>query len=262
MAELRAVNPPAGRIYRVAKRIHDPFEPKPWSLADANGVFGDRFDDPRGHEIPQSQRFRVIYYASTRAGAIGETVARVRPQLGEIAGFTAVRDSAEDPEPLDVHLSGLRDPEFPDRGVLLANWRLERQIYSTRLDPDSRFVDIASAESIQYLREELAETAARLGLRDIDLSTVTGPMREMTRECARCIYTRLSSEGRPLYAGIRYLSRLNPEWECWAIFHDRMVHSPDVPETITPDDPDLAEVASLFNMSIEVLAGAGRYVRP
>lgn len=262
MATLRAINPPVGRIYRVAKRVHDPFEPKPWSLADENGVFGDRFDDPRGNEVPQSQRFRVIYCASTRAGAIGETVARVRPQLGEIAGFSDIRDTADDPEPQDIHLSGLRDPEIPERGVLLANWRLERQIYSTRLDPNAHFVDITSADSIQFLRDELAETATRLGLRDLDLSTVTGPMREMTRECARCIYSRVSSDGEPIYAGIRYLSRLNPEWECWAIFHDRMVHTPDVPEAIAPDDPDLCEVASLFNLSIEVLAGAGRYLRP
>ena len=23
-----------------------------------------------------------------------------------------------------------------------------------------------------------------------------------------------------MFAGIRYLSRLNTEWECWAVFHD------------------------------------------
>jgi hypothetical protein len=249
-------------VFRVAKRIHDPFEPKPWTLADENGVFGDRFDDPRGNAVPQEERFQVIYCATTRAGAIGETVARVRPQLDEIPGLARVRDTTDDPEPPNLHLFGLRDPVYPHRGVLLANWRLERQLYCTKLDRKMRFVDIASADSIQYLRRELAETASRLGLQDFDLSTVTGPMRDMTRECARSVYEMTDGDGTPLYAGIRYVSRLNPEWECWAIFHDRMIHRPGFPHTISPDDPDLIAIAKLFGLSIEIFAGSGQYLRP
>jgi hypothetical protein len=177
-------------------------------------------------------------------------------------GLARVRDTTDDPEPPNLHLFGLRDPVYPHRGVLLANWRLERQLYSTKLDRKMRFVEIASADSIQYLRRELAETAARLGLQDFDLSTVTGPMRDTTRECARSVYEMTDGDGTPLYAGILYVSRLNPEWECWAIFHDRMIHRPGFPHTISPDDPDQIAIAKLFGLSIEIFAGSGQYLRP
>ena len=81
---------------------------------------------------------------------------------------------------------------------------------------------------------------------------------------SRCIYEQTDDLGRPTFAGIRYESRLNAEWECWAIFHDRMDgrHSPGFPETITPDHPALCEVAAQYHLSIEIFQGAGHFVRP
>ena len=67
------------------------------------------------------------------------------------------------------------------------------------------------------------------------------------------------------FAGIRYLSRLNAEWECWAVFDDRMRHvagCPGLPTSIPRDDADLIEVARQFNLTIEVNARRGNYLRP
>lgn len=46
-------------------------------------------------------------------------------------------------------------------------------------------------------------------------------------------------------------------------FHDRMVHAPGQPgppESLFPDDPDLVEVARLFDLAIEGIGG--HLIRP
>jgi len=267
--ELSVVRAPERPVYRVVRRIYDPFEPKPWNLVGEDGTFGDRFDDPGGRpgrteQIPLSERFRVVYCATSSAGALGETVARVRPSLEEIPGFAAIAPDDDFPEPEDTYLRGLRDPGFPDRAVLPASWRLDRQLYKTLLDPSLLFVDVYSPLTIETLRRELADVASNLGLDDIDFSTVIGPMRQFTQECSRYVYERKGESGNPGYAGIRYESRLNPDWECWAIFHDRFSghHTPGYPETITPDHPSLLDVAAQFRLSIELFQGRGHFIRP
>jgi hypothetical protein len=61
------------------------------------------------------------------------------------------------------------------------------------------------------------------------------------------------------------ISRLDQDWECWAIFADRICHipgMPGIPETIFLYDPDLLEVASIFRLTIETVEGFGQYYRP
>jgi hypothetical protein len=71
---LHAVPPPASPIFRVARGDDgpptDPFAPPPWERADADGTFGNRFDDPgQADGIPEEERFRVVYVATQREGA-------------------------------------------------------------------------------------------------------------------------------------------------------------------------------------------------
>jgi hypothetical protein len=42
----------------------------------------------------------------------------------------------------------------------------------------------------------------------------------VTRYISQWAFEQADEVGRPLFAGIRYLSRLNTEWECWAVFDD------------------------------------------
>jgi hypothetical protein len=60
------------------------------------------------------------------------------------------------------------------------------------------------------------------------------------------------------------MSRLGAEWECWALFNDRLNErlSPDYPRDIASDDPDLLTVAQIFGFTIEPLRGHRVYVRP
>jgi hypothetical protein len=83
--ELPYVGPPeGGRVFRVSRGF-DVFAPQDWSWAQEDGTFGNRFDDPGKYGgMPEEDRFRMVYCATQRAGAFGETIARFRrnPRLG------------------------------------------------------------------------------------------------------------------------------------------------------------------------------------
>lgn len=123
---------------------------------------------------------------------------------------------------------------------------------STRLAFELLFANFATPEAMRVLREELTALAEELGLEDLDLSAVTGPHRRLTQEAARYVYDLDDASSRPAFAGIRYLSRLNPSWELWAVFHDRMRHEPsEVAEPIRANDPGLAEASALLGLRVE-----------
>jgi hypothetical protein len=256
MRHLTAVGPPATPVVRIARRPGDPFEPPAWTFARPDGTFGNRFDDPgQGEGRTVSARFRVVYCATRRAGAFGETVAHFRPPLHVLATETASIAKA-----IESARGDLVDPEYPRRGLIPVEWRLRRHLGTTVLDPALRFVDIAAADTMQGLREDLASTIVNLGLTDFDLSVVTGSQRRLTQACARFVYEQTDESARPCFAGIRYLSRLNPEWECWAIFSDRKRHQAVPPESVLPDDPELLEAAAILGSTIE--DQDGQHLRP
>lgn len=78
---------------------------------------------------------------------------------------------------------------------------------------------------------------------------------------ARYVYEQMDRDGRPRFAGIRYLSRLGSNQECGEIFDTRLTTRGRVMELdILPDDPDLMAVARTFGLTIEMLDG--HYLRP
>ncbi len=152
-------------------------------------------------------------------------------------------EEVEDDEPLDPDLGG---------GALPKEWRLNRRIGATLLDGSLEFADFLAPETLRVLREEMAPILAELNVDDFDFSEVTGRRRWLTQEAARYVYEVTTPSGEPRFAGIRYLSRLNLDWELWAMFSDRIVHDPVEPyETISTDDPDLRSAAELLGIEIE-----------
>ncbi len=239
-----------------------PFESPDWDRANDDGTFGNRFDDPTADDgNPPQARFRTIYCATQRVATFGETLARFRPSLPLLSALEEI----DDDDSKEEALSGAVDPMDPTRGLVQADWRLRRRISHAFLDPTLRFADITHLETMQHLRTALAPLATQLGITDIDVSSLMSQQRRFTQGCARYIYDQADDSGRPLFAGIRYLSRLNPDWECWAIFDKRMSHkevSPRFPVTLLADAPDLLSVARSFRLTIEVISGHGSYIRP
>lgn len=104
----------------------------------------NRFDDP-DHSKGDSEPglFRVIYCASSREGAFGETIARFRKSLRLLSQLREI----EDDEPLDPELEG---------GMLPEEWRLNRRIGASRLDGSLRFADLEDPRAGTLLRRELS----------------------------------------------------------------------------------------------------------
>ena len=139
----------------------DAFAPPPWDKAGEDGTFGNRFDDPRAkREVPQEDRFRMIYCATRPAGAFGETMARYRKSLRLLAALQGIADD----KPLDPELEG---------GIVPEEFRLKRALGTTRLSDNLLFADFAEGKTLTILREELADWLVQLELEDFDLSTVT-----------------------------------------------------------------------------------------
>ncbi len=228
-------------LYRVG-RPPDPFIPPEWRYARPDGTFDGRYDDPRGHRgVPPSDRYRILYFASHPSGAYGETVAQFRPSVKILDQYAG------------------RMP-FGVRPTIPRDWRMGRRMGAAMLFVTLPLADLDAAETVQAMRPVLAPVAVGLHLPDIDMSAIAGPQRELTQEAGLHIYNQRDGRGRPLYAGIRYVSRLKREWECWAIFADRVRHRPLLVEPIAADDPHLYEAARILGLASE--DDGGRLIFP
>lgn len=246
--KIQAVLAPIAPVYRITRIGGDPFEPAPIEYCGNN-----RFDDVQGE-------FRIVYCASERAAAFGETLARYRRSMSLLA---LMREVEDDEESLEDALEGLLDANDEQRGIVPLDWRFKRQIGATVLDPSLTFAAIAEPESVAHLRAALATQVRSLGLPEFDLGTVTSHDRRITQLCARYIYEHRDEGGQPSFAGISYPSKLNRHWICWAVFADRMLHTPyNLETTIDPNDPDFLEAARLLDLSIEAVRGHGTFIRP
>ena len=99
-----------------------------------------------------------------------------------------------------------------------------------------------------------------LATNDKPYQGLASKLAELTQEAALHIYNRRNAQGQPEYAGIRYVSRLKHDWECWAIFADRARHRPLRVDPIAADDPYLHEAARILGLAIE--DDRGRLITP
>ena len=221
----QAVHPPSDGLWRVA-RGDDPLASPP-SVRDVGTAGTNRFD-------LLTIDAGVLYFGTDLETCFGETLARLRPSL---AVLSVVEDE-------------WRDLGFMEIGTVAADWRQRRSAVHVRLPSDAAFLDVESAVTHQFLRNELALGLSALGLDDLDVAAVRGPDRRVTRLIADWAYMA-EEDGQPLYAGIRYESRIRSGWECWAVFDDEDLEV-EVLETlpVTPDMPALQEIASLFGLRI------------
>jgi len=213
VSPVRAAAAPRGPLYRLGW-LPDPLAWAPW-----NEIGSGRFDDLR-------RQFRVLYAAAQRRGAFIETLARVRPSLEYLASVNAITSSERPPA-----------PSVP------THWYHRRGVGQLRLGPRQRWLDLRAPETREALRGEMARTLRDLGLSDLDVAGVIGPMRDLTQAIARWAY----EQG---YAGIAYRSRLDERLTLWAVFEGAAFEPEGSPEPIGPHDPDLAAVAKLFGLSV------------
>jgi len=114
--------------------------------------------------------------------------------------------------------------------------------------PVVRFLDVEAAETRALLRNELGDCSPTTGTAT---STSDGARRRrrITRWIGRWAYEQRDADDRLKYAGIRYLSRLSSEWECWALFEDAALEEQER-RPITRDDPALTRIAELYGLTV------------
>jgi hypothetical protein len=139
-------------------------------------------------------------------------------------------------------------------GEVPADWRHRRLAVRavpapSKAIPVVRFLDVEAAETRALLRNELGELLAYYGYSDLDVPTVRGGDRRITRWIGRWAYEQRDADDRLKYAGIRYLSRLSSEWECWALFEDAALEEQER-RPITRDDPALTRIAELYGLTV------------
>lgn len=209
-------------VYRVARsRGLDTFSEITPEDADLKSA-GNRFDVPGGS---------VLYAATTVVGCYAETLARFRPT-------PKIRDLVKD------------EKDFMVAGGVPQDWRLQRSVATFELRDPLPFLDIEAPETQEFLDEQLATELVSLGYAsNLDISAVCNQDRRLSRAIARYAYTSADVDGSLLYSGIRYTSRINPEWECWAIF-DGTVYEIIDRRPIELNDPDLDHIAKMWKLRI------------
>ncbi|WP_104083807.1 RES family NAD+ phosphorylase [Cryobacterium sp. Y11] len=188
-----------------------------------NDRAGNRFDIPGAG---------VLYGATTAEGGFAETLAGFRPRASMVGAFSQLT-----PEPGRV---------LP--GQVPTAWLTTRRLRIFDVMGSLPFVDLESPTTHAYLTEHAPTVLLHQGLHNLDVAAIRGPNRLLTRAIASWLYSRTDEHAHPLYAGIRYVSRLG-NFECWAIFDGTPVElRSSVP--VDPTNPALRNVIELFGMTI------------
>jgi hypothetical protein len=164
-------------------------------------------------------------------GCYGETLAALRPDPAVLAA-----------------IDGEDDCFFP-LGEIAADWRQRRIAVRASFPEDRPFLNVESASTRAILRDELTWLLAELGLDDIDVAAIRSKDRRLTRWIAQWTWHRRHEAGGHNFAGIRFCSRLNTEWECWAVFEDVLPGEKER-KSILPQDQALLRVAELYKLQI------------
>ena len=173
----------------------------------------------------------VIYLGTTPESCYAETLARFRPK------------------PDLARLVGQDWKRFMQPGNLPADWRVRRRLVKAEVHHSEVFLDVEAIQTREFLRRELALGLSALGVDELDVSDIRSGDRRIGRLISAWAYQQVDDQGRALYAGIRYLSRLSSNWECWAAFDDVIVVRAEAKE-INANDSALQEVSRIFQLTV------------
>jgi hypothetical protein len=188
---------------------------------------GNRFDSP-------TENFSVCYFATDLEACFGETLSRFRPD-------PALAEAAQ-------------EEGFMQVGEVPADWRNQRIAVQANFTASEslsniRFLNVEALKTRRELERELAPLLAYYGYSELDVPTVRGGDRRITRWIGKWAFELRDEDGAPIFAGIRYLSRLNTDWECWAVFHD--VDIVEISrQPIELGNPSLAAIAREFDLTV------------
>ena len=213
-------------VYRLGRRP-DPWAWPDWAYAEADGTFGNRYDDPQGI-------YRVLYASTQRAGTFVECLAYYRADIHVIAELGAIIGDEGDDEP-------------PAPGTVPAEWVEQRCVGRGVLTRD--YADVRHHQSLAELRTALAAQAVHHGLHDLDAATIrlTAP-RALTQAISRYVFGQ-TVNGHRRWNGLTYLSKHGDNLRNWTIFEPAGPNIIDI-TNFTSQDPDLNAALALHNLRL------------
>ena len=102
-----------------------------------------------------------------------------------------------------------------------------------------------------YISDALANELVALGYggANLDIADLCNKDRRLSRAIALHAYAAQDGDGSFMYSGIRYCSRIQPGWECWAIFDGGDLFLADQRQ-IEEFDTDLKRVADMWDLRV------------
>jgi hypothetical protein len=147
----------------------------------------------------------------------------------------------------DLELMENGEDDFTALGTVRRVWIKGRRIGTANVEGE--YADIYALGWVSHLRTALAEIAMRLGMEDIDLSSLErAEPRLLTQHAGRGVF-ELG------YSGVYYHSRFGHSIENWAIFEDWAIserfpiHQPNS-RKVAENDPDLLEALQILGLII------------
>ncbi len=208
-------------MWRVGRQVSPVHFSKISPIEAALKDTGNRYDVPGG---------AVLYVASEPTGCYAETLARLRPS------------------PRMRLLE--RDEEFMLPGAVPWDWRSRRRLVRLRVRDALPFLDVEATETHTFLNDAIGRELAGLGLEEgLNVSSVRGSNRLVTRAIAEWAYLAADDDGALRYSGVRYMSKLG-DYECWAVFDGADCELLDEHD-IDRDDPALQQIARAFDLTIQ-----------
>jgi hypothetical protein len=217
-----------------------PFSPKdpppPVGQIDPGKDDAGRFDDPHG-------QFRTLYCCTSPEGALGEKIAAFvfNPSVARrIETFLQSEpDAGAGPETLHPSLDG----ETVESFKWLLAWAPAK--------PEAKFIDLWHWKTCAALLPAVTQLLRRFRLRiPLDVRALSDERRGFTRRLAGILRAAATDSDGELHAsGIRYISRLPPRWECWALWEPLSLnvdHADIKPVAI--DTPELRTAADMLGV--------------
>lgn len=206
---------PAGRLTRISWRANPFPQNLPAPLDWSKPRQGGRFDSPLGD-------YTVWYFATDAEAAFAEVLS----PLAYAPEDTMARDLAQE----------------------LEDFRAARQLVYANITPNheivtAEFVDLEHSDTIRALELALTPDLPELGLARLTTGDIKGDDRRLTRLISQQVHEH------PFTLGVRFLSKLGTNHECWAVFADRASVSHLDAAEIPDDDSDLLTVARRYGLS-------------
>ncbi len=222
---MRQADPPA-EVFRLGSRP-DPWAWPDWAYAEADGTFGNRYDDPQGI-------YRVLYASTQRVATFVECLAYYRADLEVVAELQAIAGEEGDEEP-------------PAPGTVPPDWVEQRCVGRAALVGD--YADVGHHESLAELRTALAARVVQHGLHDLDAATLrlTAPL-AFTQDVSRYVFGQTAADERR-WNGLAYLSKHGDNLQNCTIFEPAAPGVIDVTE-FDSDDEDLRAALALHGLQL------------